>query len=161
MSGSGTQRGDAVTSIKPVTIEYSPVLAALHQECFPRPWSDAEFISFFEQDNVLAFVAIEAEKPVGFFFGWLVADDVELLAIGVLQPYRQKGVGRALLQAAVTAAKQAGAKTIYLEVGVSNESARTLYMSCGFEIMSRRARYYHHPDGSYEDAITMRYVMTA
>jgi ribosomal-protein-alanine N-acetyltransferase len=47
-----------------------------------------------------------------------------------------------LLDAAVTALRQAGARTLFLEVENGNEAALRLYRSLGAVPVGRRARYY-------------------
>lgn len=143
-------------NIRTATIDDCSLLAELHGSCFPRAWSETEFISFFDQGNVIAFLACDAQAPVGFFFGWRVADAVELLAIAVRADRRGEGIGHKLLQQAISAAREQGAQAIYLEVGVTNEAARKLYLAHGFTLMSRRKDYYRYADGTTEDAITMQ-----
>jgi len=46
---------------------------------------------------------------------------------------------------------------VYLEVRDSNDRARRLYRSSGFEEVGRRRRYYRRP---VEDAIVLRRTMT-
>jgi RimJ/RimL family protein N-acetyltransferase len=55
------------------------------------------------------------------------------LGMGVAEMYRGKGIGRALLTAALNHAREQGLSRIELEVYSSNEPAKTLYRSFGFE----------------------------
>ncbi len=52
--------------------------------------------------------------------------------------YRGMGIGRAMVEAAVTAARQQGARWIGLEVREDNPSACTLYTHIGFEAVGRQ-----------------------
>jgi ribosomal protein S18 acetylase RimI-like enzyme len=45
---------------------------------------------------------------------------------------RGRGIGRALLEAAIEAAREAGASGIDLNTGETDTAARALYESCGF-----------------------------
>ncbi len=52
--------------------------------------------------------------------------------IGILRAYWGRGVGRALTEACVALAKQAGFRQLELDVVAGNEAAVALYQSCGF-----------------------------
>ena len=55
-----------------------------------------------------------------------------ILGMGVISEYRGKGIGRALMQATLAAAKASGIRRIELMVRVDNKPARRLYESFGF-----------------------------
>ncbi len=133
----------------------APVLAELHAACFPQAWQAGEFNSFFAQGNVLAWLARREQAAIGFIFGWQVAEQCELLALGVLPEVRRTGVARQLLQQLLAAVQTRGLNRVFLEVGVRNAAARALYQALGFNVIGRRKDYYHYPDGRVEDAVTM------
>ena len=47
--------------------------------------------------------------------------------------FRGRGVGRALVEKAISAAEEAGARRIYLTSNPSRKAAHALYAKCGFE----------------------------
>ncbi|MBR1962976.1 MAG: GNAT family N-acetyltransferase [Alistipes sp.] len=47
--------------------------------------------------------------------------------------FRGRGVGRALVEKAIAAAEEAGARRIYLTSNPSRKAAHALYAKCGFE----------------------------
>ena len=65
--------------------------------------------------------------------------------------FRRRGVGRALLEAAVEWAPEHGVAKLELHVFPWNEAAIALYESFGFEREGLRRRHYLRPDG-YADA---------
>jgi [ribosomal protein S18]-alanine N-acetyltransferase len=77
----------------------------------------------------------------------------DVLTIAVRQAYWGKGIGSALLDALVTAARDRGCTELFLEVRVDNSRAHGLYLRRGFEDLGIRRGYYQ-PSGV--DAITMR-----
>jgi len=93
----------------------------------------------------------------GYVVAWFAADEGEIANLAVSPSAWGGGVGRALLGAALDVASSRGASAVYLEVRDSNERARRLYRSNGFEEVGRRRRYYRRP---VEDAIVLRRAMT-
>ena len=81
------------------------------------------------------------------------------LGLMVAESYRRRGVGRALLEAAVDWARSHGVSKLELHVFPHNEGAIALYDQFGFEREGYRKRHYRRPDG-YVDAILMAYEVT-
>lgn len=63
-----------------------------------------------------------------------VDDDTPSLSISVKAPYRQKGIGTALIQAMLTLLQTKGYKQVSLSVQKANY-ARKLYLKLGFQIV--------------------------
>jgi len=57
-----------------------------------------------------------------------------VLGMGVIEPYRGRGIGRALMDAALKAAKAKGLTRVELTVRVDNEPAKKLYDAFGFVV---------------------------
>lgn len=82
--------------------------------------------------------------------------DADIQTIAFDADHRGAGRGRALLRALLDAARERGAREVFLEVRADNPSAEGLYLSEGFEEIGRRPRYYQPDD---VDAIVMRLVL--
>ena len=95
-------------------------------------------------------VARTAGHIVGFSLVWLIADEAELLVIATHPDARRRGVGVALLSAALERAR--AARVMHLEVRAGNRPAQALYEKLGFVHVGRRRGYYAD-DG--EDAVLM------
>jgi [ribosomal protein S18]-alanine N-acetyltransferase len=127
-------------------IAYAPALAALHKTAFPSdPWNAQSFATLLSQPGMLAFI----DERGGFILLRMVADEAEIITIGVTTP--RQGIGRALAQAALTLAARQHITKIHLEVAAGNTAARALYTALGFTQTGKRRAYY--PDGS--DALTL------
>jgi ribosomal protein S18 acetylase RimI-like enzyme len=63
---------------------------------------------------------------------WAEGLDAYLEELYVAPPRRGRGIGRALLEAAMEAAREAGARRIELGTSETDTAARGLYESCGF-----------------------------
>jgi ribosomal protein S18 acetylase RimI-like enzyme len=83
--------------------------------------------------------------------GYGVADISMLLAEG----WRGRGLGAALLDAALDWAGGAGAHKAFLEVWPHNEAGVALYRSRGFVEEGRKLRHYRRNNGECWDAILM------
>jgi len=118
-------------------------LANLHKLCFPnKPWEASEFASIQKTGGKI----IASEN--GFIVWRSVADECEIITIGVHPDFRGQGIADALLQ--LMEKEQAGNK-IFLEVAENNTAARKLYERAGYKQITVRRGYY---DGI--DAIIMQ-----
>ncbi|HYJ22676.1 MAG TPA: GNAT family N-acetyltransferase [Solirubrobacterales bacterium] len=63
---------------------------------------------------------------------WTGGPEAHLQELYVVPPLRGRGIGRALLEATMDAAREAGASGIDLNTGTTDTVARALYESCGF-----------------------------
>lgn len=80
-----------------------------------------------------------------------------VLGMGVIRDYRGKGIGRALIQAALAAARTGGIRRIDLTVRVDNEPARRLYESAGFATEGLCKRHMC-VDGEFIDSWLMAFL---
>ena len=129
-------------------------LVTLERASFTDPWDASSFRSLLTATAARLTVAEWAGAVVGYSAVLRAADEAELANIAVAAGVQGRGVGRALLSAALTAAAAEGVAAMYLEVRESNASARHLYERLGFTTVGRRRGYYRQPD---EDALVMRW----
>jgi ribosomal protein S18 acetylase RimI-like enzyme len=78
----------------------------------------------------------------------------QIRGLAVADAARGKGVGRALVRAAVEEARRLGARRITLRVLGHNTPARRLYESEGFVVEGVQPQEFHL-DGEYVDDVTM------
>jgi RimJ/RimL family protein N-acetyltransferase len=81
------------------------------------------------------------------------------LGMMVALDWRGRGVGSALMDAAMQWAEQAGAHKVVLQVWPHNEAALALYERFGFVQEGRLRRHYRRRSGELWDAITMGRVL--
>ena len=68
---------------------------------------------------------------------WTSAEDCWLEDLFVCEPARRSGAGQALVEAAVTRARERGCLRIELDVNERNAAALALYEACGFSLESK------------------------
>ena len=77
------------------------------------------------------------------------------IGVSLVKAHWGKGIGKAMLQTLIDAAKQAGYEQLELDVVDNNDRARTLYERFGFEAVGRLPRAMKYSDGRYADLILM------
>ena len=76
--------------------------------------------------------------------------------VSVLKEYWGLGIGRALLEACLKLAKEAGYEQLELDVVADNKSAIALYKSVGFTVYGSNPRGFKSPKSGYQELVQMR-----
>ena len=138
--------------------------AVLHSEAFAplgeRAWTRQDVAELMASPGVCGILLLIDGKEAGFALCRVAGDEAELLTIAVDAGHRRRGAGRTLLEAVIEHARAAGAATLFLEVGVDNAGACSLYGQKDFRTVGRRAGYYRRGDRSPADAIVMSLALT-
>lgn len=109
------------------------------------------------QGDMAGLVADEESEVTGFIVARRVWSDLEILNFAVRPDSRRRGIGAALLRAALAWGATFHAEKGFLEVRASNLAALRFYEQNGFEVTGRRPRYYASP---IEDALVLTARMT-
>ncbi len=129
-------------------------VAELEKQIFSLPWSEDGFRAAVLMPQNVFLVAEDAGEICGYLGMYTSIDEGEITNVGVAPACRNQGIGRKLMQAALSTAHQQGLAQVVLEVRVSNASAIHLYESCGFVNVGVRKGFYEQPK---EDAYIMIY----
>jgi [ribosomal protein S18]-alanine N-acetyltransferase len=137
-------------SIETATWGHAGVMAEIHRTAFPpsEAWSRDVMLLQLGMPATFGLVYFHA----GMILGRVAADEAEILTLAVDPGQRRRGVGSALLSAAMARAANLGATLMFLEVAVTNDAARALYAAHGFTEAGLRRHYY--TDGT--DALILR-----
>lgn len=120
---------------------------------FSTPWSREAFYNELYNNKFAVYIVIEVDKKVVGYCGvWIVIDEGHVTNVAILPEYRGKKLGEQLMHALVEVAKGMGAKTMTLEVRVTNYIAQSLYRKFGFQNGGIRKNYY---TDNQEDALVM------
>lgn len=126
-----------------------PAIARLEKLCFSAPWSETLLRDALARPEYTVFAAVEGGEVLGYGGELTAAGESGVTNIAVFPEHRGRGVGRALVEALIRAARERGSAFLTLEVRVSNGAARRLYERAGFAFQGVRPRYYDAPE---EDA---------
>ena len=109
-------------------------------------WSEGDLAASLEDPARRFWSATEGGELLGFCGISQSFEQGDLLTIGVCPAHRRKGVGQALLSAAIAAFREQGGKQLFLEVRRSNRGAQAFYERAGFAPVGVRRGYYHRPE---------------
>lgn len=125
---------------------------ALEQAIFSSPWTRTAIMTEVISPKCHYKVIDRDGEILGYAGLWKVIDEGHITNIAVKEGYRNKGLGRMLIEALVEECRKLDVDRYTLEVRVSNEPAIALYKSLGFETAGVRKNFYDKPK---EDALIM------
>lgn len=129
------------------------IVGMVEQQLYDFPWSVGNF-----RDSIRAgyetFCMWQDYSLVGYTVMMKVIDETHLLNLSVRADHQGRGLGRRLLRWCMSRAEKVGTKGMMLEVRPSNETAKSLYDSEGFQLIGIRKNYYP-AHGGREDALVL------
>ncbi len=124
------------------------------------PYASAQFGMRSRLSCVLVVRGEPRRRVVGFLAGTQQRRDFYVKGLAVDPDVRRRGIGRALVRAGATHARERGAATMVLNVWVGNEAAIALYEAEGFVIRRQLPGFYAHARfGAGGDAYEMACVI--
>lgn len=146
-------------TIELATAEALDEVLAIEQACFSAPWTRKMLAAELSGNPFAHFLLAKCPDLrsgslviAGYFCFWILFEEVRLMNLAVLAPFRRQGIATRLICTALRTGLERKANRAMLEVRASNQEALTLYRGLGFCETARRTRYYTHPD---EDAVLM------
>ncbi|MDE6200497.1 MAG: ribosomal protein S18-alanine N-acetyltransferase [Clostridiales bacterium] len=128
----------------------APNIAAAEQAYIDCPWTESQIEGEIVGGAVFLVAEINGEF-CGYVSGEVTVDECEISNIAVMEKYRRRGVGRALLTEHLTELELRGVHSVFLLVRDGNTPAIQLYQSLGFTRVGLRKNYYKG-----KDALIMR-----
>jgi ribosomal-protein-alanine N-acetyltransferase len=122
---------------------------------FGEAWSAGQCAGVMALPGVRLTVASIDGLPAGFTILRTILEEAELLLLAVRPALRRRGIGRALLRAAITDCASNDVTKLHLEVRAGNE-AIVLYSAAGFTKIGERRGYYRGKTGKMFDALTFQ-----
>jgi ribosomal-protein-alanine N-acetyltransferase len=143
--------------LRPMQVEDLPQVIEIEHQSYPHPWTQIIFGDCL-QAGYSCWVSGRRGMIEAYGILSVAAGESHLLNICVHPGSRRQGIGRKLLRHLVSVARRHEAEVIFLEVRLSNTTARTLYEDEGFNELGNRRGYYPAGDGR-EDALILARVL--
>jgi ribosomal-protein-alanine N-acetyltransferase len=144
---------DDTTWFRPMRLADLDRVVAIEERLYTHPWTRGNFA-----DSLHAGYSCWTLERAGVVVGYGVLmtgpEEAHLLNLSIAAAVQRRGYGRMLLAHFMCIARDAGARSMYLEVRPSNLVARDLYRRDGFREVGIRRGYYPALTGR-EDAIVM------
>jgi len=143
---------------KMTEFDIEPVMA-IENEAYDFPWTVGIMSDCLRVGYHCYVYEVDCEVRAYLIYS-TVLDEVHLLNICIDKNYQNKGYGHSFLEWLIDNVRQAGSKTLYLEVRASNLAAIHLYEKMGFNELGIRANYYPAKKGK-EDAQLYAYEIVS
>ncbi len=129
-----------------------PALHALERRCHSHPWNLRHFASALRDERTRVTLLRTSGELLGYAVAQVATDEMHIHNLVVSPGRRREGLGRRLLEDALSWGAAAGARRVFLEVRQSNVAALELYRGAGFAAVAVRRGYYTRPP---EDALVL------
>ncbi|MFS1516504.1 ribosomal protein S18-alanine N-acetyltransferase [Bacillus sp. SCS-151] len=144
---------ETTTLFRLMNVEDIENVLKVEEASFATPWSKDIFLSEINNNKYAHYIVAEENGLViGYCGAWIIIDEAHITNVALLPEYRGRKLGEAMLKQLVDFAKALGAKTMTLEVRVTNIIAQSLYRKLGFNDGGIRKNYY---TDNQEDALIM------
>lgn len=142
---------DPLVHLRPMRKEDLSAVMEVELAAYEYPWTEGIFRDCLRV-GYCCWVCELPEKLVGHSVMSIASAEAHVLNVCVDPAWQGHGLGRRMVNRLLRVARDHGADTAYLEVRVSNETARSLYESAGFCEVGTRYGYYP-ARSTREDAI--------
>ena len=145
----------AASALLPMTVAQLDAVMAIEAAAYAFPWSRGNFIDSLAAGYPAHVLHGARGEVLGYFVAMEGVDEMHLLNITVAPAVQGHGHARTLIDALIALCHRHKARELWLEVRVSNERARAMYLHLGFAQVGVRKGYYPAPSSRREDAVVM------
>jgi [ribosomal protein S18]-alanine N-acetyltransferase len=133
--------------LAPLTREDLDRVVALEARTYPTPWSAQVFEDELQAAGRSYLKAVDDDgRLLGYAGLMTIGDDAHITTVVVDESHRGGRIGTRLVLELVTSAIAGGARSLTLEVRVSNAAAQALYHRFGMSPVGVRKKYYIDED---------------
>jgi ribosomal protein S18 acetylase RimI-like enzyme len=140
----------------PAISELNDVVQRIHTDAEPLIFKEpsgnsfppAEIVGLLEDPNNIFLIAEEDERPIGYLMAEIMRrpassllhsfDRLYIHQLAVRESEQARGCGRALIERALTLAKERGLSAVVLDVWSFNERAKSFFEHRGFRVFNER-----------------------
>ncbi len=134
------------TVIRPMVSADVAAAARLEALVYPQPWTESMFRDEIAQPFRTYLAAAMGDRLVGYGGVMVVGEEAHITTVVVDPDQRGHRIGTRLMLGLVDAALAADARSLTLEVRVSNAAAQALYRRFGMAPVGVRKQYYRDED---------------
>ena len=121
-------------------------LQEIEDEIFTTAWPSETINQKINNKEFKYWTFKEDEKIVAYLGIQFINDFIEILGIGVIEEFRNRGIAKQLMNELMDYFNKSTYVKILLEVRESNSVAKNLYTNLGFIKVSKRKNYYKNED---------------
>lgn len=136
-----------MVEIKNMTLEHLENIKDVLNSEFDDFWNYNILKEELNSQNSCYIVALLNNEIVGFAGIKFIVNEADIMNIVTKKTFRNKGIGKLLLENLIQLSKSLNLTSITLEVNEENAPAIHLYKKFGFEILGIRKKYYKNADG--------------
>ena len=124
---------DPVPRLRRMGSPHLHAVEEIEKASFAAGWPATAFQRELTGNGAARYLVVEEGDVAGFAGLWLMLDEAHVVSVAVLPERRRAGLGRLLIHGLLRVAIEEGMSDATLECRVSNQAARALYRSFGFE----------------------------
>ena len=121
-------------------------LEEIENDIFKTAWPSETINQKINSKEFKYWTFKEDEKIVAYLGIQFINDFIEILGIGVIEEFRNRGIAKQLMNELMDYFNKSIYVKILLEVRESNSAAKNLYTNLGFIKVSKRKNYYKNED---------------
>ena len=122
---------------------HAALLAEMHVRIFSyQKWTKDDFLQIFKNPVAHGLLLLSEENPIGYMLWHKVAEEAEIITIGILPDFQNKDFGQKLFTAFESHCCENKLTKIFLDVAENNKAAIAFYQKQGFVFKDRRKAYY-------------------
>ncbi len=151
-------RAEQLAQPEPVTISpmrrrHLPAVLRIERQVYPRPWTMGLYLGELSLGASRCYVVARHHNRVVGYGGFMLnLDECHITTVAVDPTLHRAKLGTRVMLVLATRAVAQGAKSLTLEVRVTNKSAQDMYRRFGFAPAGVRKNYYAEIN---EDALVM------
>jgi [ribosomal protein S18]-alanine N-acetyltransferase len=141
--------------LRPMQASGLDAVLAIESAAYDFPWSRGNFVDSLAAGYWAQWLIGRPSQLLGYVIAMNGVHEMHLLNLTVAAAHQHTGHARYMLDTLVAHARERGAEQLWLEVRVSNQRGRALYLRYGFDEIGVRKGYYPAAHGQREDAVVM------
>ncbi len=133
-------------TLRTLALDDVDLAVTVEASVYPQPWSRQVFLDELGHPNRTYLAAMSDSDLAGYGGVMVIEPEAHITTVVVAPGHRQNRIGTRLMLALANAAISRSARSLTLEVRMSNEAAQALYRRFGMAPVGVRKNYYRTED---------------